>query len=81
MSIDQNCRSRLNFGLLWQRSKGAKSPIDQLFPYLVLIYRITGEGAKQNLKKLRNYSLWTCCHIMVVSRSQDKNTDYFFISA
>ena len=35
MSIDLNCGSLSNFGLLWQRSKCAESPIYQLFPYLL----------------------------------------------
>ena len=34
-SIDKNCESLLNFGLMWQQSKCAESDIYQLFLYFL----------------------------------------------
>ena len=37
--------------------------------------------AAQNLNDFRNSNLWTCSHIMVILRSQNKNTEFLTISA
>ena len=71
------------FGLLWQRSKCADSPIYHLFlcflfacPKLnfVIISRLTGKRATQNFKTYAISSLWTCSHLMAILRRQNKNT-------
>ena len=68
MSTDYNCESFLNFGLLWQRSKCAESPMYQLFPYFLFwtcmseiksrhFSRSAGKFASTKLKKLTQSSL------------------------
>ena len=37
--------------------------------------------ATQNVKDLRNSSLWTCSHLMAILRSQNENTNFFMILA
>ena len=64
---------------MWQRSKCAESPINQLFTYFVLWTSISEIKLRpyfslncttQNLKKnLRNYSPRTCSHLMAILRA------------
>ena len=44
-----------------------------------IIFRLTGERTTQNLKNVRNSSLWTCSHIMGISMSQNKKDDFGLI--
>ena len=37
--------------------------------------------AAQNIKEFRHSSIWTCSHIIVILRSQHKNTDFLMILA
>ena len=61
-----------HFGLLWQR-RSVPKPHLSVFPVFLfrtcmseikflpcIISRLTGKCATQNLKNLRNSSLWTC---------------------
>ena len=43
------------------------------------ISRLAAKRETQNLKNLRNSSLWTCWHIMDMLRNQNKNGNFGLI--
>ena len=76
MSTDWTSGSLLKIGLLWQSRKCAESTAYQLFLYSlfghaclqlnsVFFSRLTGKSTTQNLRQLRNSSLWTCWRLIV----------------
>ena len=77
LPVKWDIRTIFNFWHAYTKQEIQEKLINGAFGTLIT----TLQTATQNLKESREYNLWTCSHIMAISRSQNKNNYLFIILA